>query len=45
MESIINLIIGESTTLDVFVIVRLVVLALFLEFASLICAYIGGMKK
>lgn len=45
MESIVNMLIGESTTFDVYVVVRLIVFALCLEFISLICAYLGGMKK
>ncbi|MCM1441690.1 MAG: hypothetical protein NC131_21145 [Roseburia sp.] len=45
MDEIINLIIGESTTLDVYVIVRIVVLMMVMELFSAVCAYIGGMKK
>lgn len=45
MDAIVDLIIGESTTLDVYVIVRLIVFVVVLELVSLICSYLGGMKK
>lgn len=45
MDALVDLIIGESTTLDVYVIVRLVVFVVVLELVSLICSYLGGMKK
>lgn len=35
---------GSSTTLDVYVIVRLVVLCMALELFSVACAMLGGMK-
>ncbi len=45
MDSLVQLIVGESTTLDVYVIVRLVVFVVIMELFSLACAYLGGMKK
>lgn len=44
MEEIVNLIMGASTTLDAYVIVRLVVLCMSLELFSVACAMLGGMK-
>lgn len=44
MEAIVNLIVGSSTTLDVYVIVRLIVVMISLELFSLACGYLGGMK-
>lgn len=44
MEDIVNLIMGTSTTLDAYVIIRLVVLCMALELFSVACAMLGGMK-
>lgn len=44
MEEIVNLIVGTSTTLDVYVIVRLVVLNMALELFAVGLAMLGGMK-
>lgn len=44
MEEIVNLIVGTSTTLDVYVIVRLVVLCMALELFAVACAMLGSMK-
>lgn len=44
VDSIVNLIMGSSTTLDVYVIVRLVVLCMALELFSVGCAMLGGIK-
>ena len=45
MDALVNLIVGESTSLDVYVIVRLIVFIVIMELVSLICAYLGSMKK
>lgn len=45
MDALVDLIIGESTTLDVYVIVRLIIFVVVLELVALICSYLGGMKK
>lgn len=44
MDSIVNLIMGSSTTLDAYVIVRLIVVVLALEMFSVACGMLGGMK-
>ena len=44
MESLVNLIVGTSTTLDVYVIVRLIVVMIALELFSTACGFLGGMK-
>lgn len=44
MDEIVNLIMGTSTTLDAYVIVRLVVLCLALELLVVAMAALGGMK-
>lgn len=44
MEELVNLIIGNSTTLDVYVVVRLIVLGMALELFAVACAMLGGMK-
>lgn len=44
MEEIVNLIMGTSTTLDAYVLIRLVVLCMALELFSVACAMLGGMK-
>lgn len=45
MEDIVNIIVGSSTTFDVYVLVRIIVLMIILEMVSLICSYLGGLKK
>lgn len=44
MDEIVNLIVGSSTTLDVYVVVRLIVLMMSMELFSVACGLIGGMK-
>jgi len=44
MDSIVNLIMGSSTTLDAYVIVRLIVVCLALEMFSVACGALGSMK-
>ena len=44
MEQLVNLIVGSSTTLDVYVIVRLVVVCMGLELFAVICAFLGSTK-
>lgn len=44
MEAIVNLIVGTSTTLDVYVIVRLIVVMIALESFATACGFLGGMK-
>lgn len=45
MEYLVNLIVGSSESLDVFVIVRLVVFLIVMEVFAMICAILGGFKK
>lgn len=45
MEEVVNLIMGSSTTLDAYVIVRLVVLNMALELFAVGLAMLGGMKS
>ena len=45
MDYIVNLIIGTSTTLDVYVLVRLLVFYLILEFVSGLIHALGGMRR
>lgn len=45
MDVIVNMIMGDSTTLDAYVIVRLVVLMMILELVSLMIAYLSGLKR
>lgn len=45
MEELVNLIVGNSTTLDVYVVVRLCIFCLSLELFSVACAMLGSMKK
>lgn len=45
MEELVNLIMGSSTTLDAFVIVRLVVLMMALEMFAVACGFLGSMKR
>lgn len=44
MDEIVNLIMGSSTTLDAYVIVRIIVLCLALELLVVAMAMLGGMK-
>lgn len=44
MDAIVNLIVGTSTTLDVYVIVRLIVVMISLELFATACGLLGGMK-
>ena len=44
MDVLVNLIVGNSTTLDVYVIVRLIVVMISLELFSTACGFLGGMK-
>lgn len=44
MQSIVDLIIGTSTTLDVYVVVRLVVVFMGLELFTVACGLLGNMK-
>ena len=45
MDALVNLIVGTSETLDVYVIVRLVVVMMGLELFAVACGLLGGMKK
>lgn len=42
MDSLVNLIVGTSTTLDVYVIVRLIVVMIALELFATACGFLGG---
>lgn len=44
MNELLNLIVGTSTTLDVYVICRLIILNMALELFAVACAMVGGMK-
>lgn len=44
MDSLVNLIVGTSTTLDVYVIVRLIVVMIALELFATACGFLWGMK-
>lgn len=44
METIVNLIVGSSTSLDVYVMVRLIVMMVALELFATACGFLGGMK-
>lgn len=44
MNGLIEWIVGTSTTLDVYVVVRLVVMSMALELFSVCCAMLGSMK-
>lgn len=44
MDEIVSLIMGSSTTLDAYVIVRLIVMCMALELFSVGCAMLGSMK-
>lgn len=45
MNELVNLIVGESTTLDVYVIVRLVVFIVVMELFALACQFLSDMRK
>mgnify|MGYP007069966822 CR=1 FL=1 len=45
MDALVEFIVGNSTSLDVYVIVRLIVFILVLDFFATICAILGGFKK
>ena len=45
MDSLVNLMVGSSTSIDVYVIVRLVVVLMGLEMFSVACAMLGNMKR
>lgn len=45
MDALVNLIVGNSQSLDVYVIVRLIVFILVIEFFATICAILGGFKE
>lgn len=45
MDSLVNLIMGTSTTLDVYVIVRIIVLYMALEFCALMATAVGSLRK
>lgn len=44
MDALVNLIVGTSSTLDVYVIVRLIVIMIALELFATACGFLGGMK-
>lgn len=44
MNELIDWIVGSSTTLDVYVVVRLLVMAMALELFSVCCAMLGSSK-
>ena len=44
MDEIVNLIMGSSTTLDAYVIIRLIVMTMGLELFATACAALGQMK-
>lgn len=44
VDALVNLIVGTSTTLDVYVIVRLIVVMIALELFATACGFLGGMK-
>ena len=45
MQDLMNLIMGSSTTLDVYVIVRIILVCMALEMFSVACALLGGIKR
>ena len=45
MEELVNLIMGNSVTLDAYVVVRLVVVMMGLEMFAVACGFLGGMKR
>lgn len=44
MNELVNLIVGSSTSLDVYVIVRLIIMMVALELFATACGFLGGMK-
>lgn len=44
MDTLVDLIVGTSTTLDVYVMVRLIVIMIALELFATACGFLGGMK-
>lgn len=44
MNELIEWIVGTSTTLDVYVVVRLIVMAMALELFAVCCSALGSMK-
>lgn len=44
MEELVSMIVGDSTTLDVYVVVRLCIFAFSLEFTSVVFGMIANMK-
>ena len=44
MDAIVNLIMGTSTTLDAFVVVRIIAMCMGLELLVVGCSMLGGMK-
>ena len=45
MDALVDMIVRDSTSLDVYVIVRLIVFIVIMELFALICAYLGNLKK
>lgn len=45
MDTFVDMIVGSSTTLDVYVIVRLVVVNMALELFAVACGMLGSMKS
>lgn len=44
MNELVNLIVGSSTSLDVYVMVRLIIMMVALELFATACGFLGGMK-
>lgn len=44
MDAFVDMIIGNSTTLDVYVVVRLCVVAMSLEFGAVVCGILSNLK-
>lgn len=44
MNELVNLIVGSSTSLDVYVMVRLIIMMVVLELFATACGFLGGMK-
>ena len=45
MQPLVDLIMGESTTLDAYVVVRLIIVMMAMEFVSLIIGYLGQLRR
>ena len=45
MNEIVEMIMGSSTTLDAYVVVRLIVVMMALEMFAVGCGFLGSMKK